>query len=205
MSEPKEILLTGHLLLAAAEWIAAETVTIVADLDIDDVAGYDGATEDAGGARTLNTLATRQEVARNVVVTITDADASITAGNVTVRGLDANGQPVGETFTMTSGAGTTTFTGNVAYSVISSVVAWGFAGVTNVDDNLKVGCGNKIGLPMGANCKLVDVFKELHNAACVAVNSEGIDRTYGTYTSDNAGGGDHTGEFWYTFKVMLNW
>ena len=204
-AKAKELLLTGHLFLAAAEFVAADTTTIVADLDIDDVAGYDGATEDLGGARTLNTLATRQEVARNVVVTITDADKSITAGNVTVRGLDANGLPVGETFTMTSGAGTNTFTGNVAYSVISSVVAWGFAGVTNEDDNLKVGCGDKIGLPMGANCKLVDVFKELHNAACIAVNPEGVDRTYGTYTSDSAGGGDHTGEFWYTYKVMLNW
>ena len=205
MSEPKEIILTGHVLFPAAAFVAAETTTIVADLDIDDVAGYNGATEDAGGARTLNTLATRMEVPRNVVVTITDADASITAGNVTVRGLDASGQPVGETFSMTSGAGTTTFTGNYAYSVISSVVAWGFAGVTNVDDNLKVGCGNKVGLPMGANCKLENVFFERHNSANVAVNSEGIDRTYGTYTSDSAGGGDHIAEYWYTYKVMLNW
>lgn len=205
MSEPKELLLTGWVTYAAAEAIAAETVTIVADLDIDDVAGYDGATEDLGGARTLNTLATRQEIPRNVVVTITDADKSITAGNVTVRGLNASGQPVGETFTMTSGAGTTTFTGNEAYSVISSVVAWGFAGVTNADDNLKVGCGNKIGLPMGANCKLENVFLEQHNAANVAVNSEGIDRTYGTYTSDNAAGGDHIMTFWYTYKVMMPW
>lgn len=205
MSEPKEILLAGWVKYTAAEAIAAETVTIVADLDIDDVAGYDGATEDLGGARTLATLATRQEIPRNVVVTITDADASITAGNVTVRGLDASGQPVGETFSMTSGAGTTTFTGDYAYSVISSVVAWGFAGVTNADDNLKVGCGTKIGLPMGANCKLENVYFERHNNANVAVNSEGINRTYGTYLSDNLGAGDHDIEFWYTYKVMLNW
>jgi hypothetical protein len=205
MSEPKEILLAGWVKYTAAEAIAAETVTIVADLDIDDVAGYDGATEDLGGARTLATLATRQEIPRNVVVTITDADKSITAGNVTVRGLDASGQPVGETFSMTSGAGTTTFTGDYAYSVISSVVAWGFAGVTNADDNLKVGCGTKIGLPMGANCKLENVYFERHNNANVAVNSEGINRTYGTYLSDNLGAGDHDIEFWYTYKVMLNW
>jgi hypothetical protein len=205
MSEPKEILLAGWVKYTAAEAIAAETVTIVADLDIDDVAGYDGATEDLGGARTLATLATRQEIPRNVVVTITDADKSITAGNVTVRGLDASGQPIGETFTMTSGAGTTTFTGDYAYSVISSVVAWGFAGVTNADDNLKVGCGTKIGLPMGANCKLENVYFERHNNANVAVNSEGINRTYGTYLSDNLGAGDHDIEFWYTYKVMLNW
>jgi hypothetical protein len=205
MSEPKEILLAGWVKYTAAEAIAAETATIVADLDIDDVAGYDGATEDLGGARTLATLATRQEIPRNVVVTITDADKSITAGNVTVRGLDASGQPVGETFSMTSGAGTTTFTGDYAYSVISSVVAWGFAGVTNADDNLKVGCGTKIGLPMGANCKLENVYFERHNNANVAVNSEGINRTYGTYLSDNLGAGDHDIEFWYTYKVMLNW
>ena len=205
MSEPKEILLAGWVKYTAAEAIAAETATIVADLDIDDVAGYDGATEDLGGARTLATLATRQEIPRNVVVTITDADKSITAGNVTVRGLDASGQPVGETFSMTSGAGTTTFTGDYAYSVISSVVAWGFAGVTNADDNLKVGCGTKIGLPMGANCKLENVYFERHNNANVAVNSEGINRTYGTYLSDSLCAADHDIEFWYTYKVMLNW
>jgi len=203
MSEPKEIYLTGHVKHLAADAILAELVTIVADLDIDDVAGYDGATEDAGGARTLAAIAARLEVPRNVVITITDADVSITAGYVTVRGLNASGFPCGETFTVKGG--TETITGNEAYSMITSVVCWGFAGVTNADDNIKVGVGNKIGLPMGRDCKLVDVFAEKHDAANVVVTPGGVNRTYGTYTTANTPNADHDMEFFYTFKAMLNW
>jgi hypothetical protein len=202
----KEIYCTGHVTYPATSTIAAETVTIVADLDIDDVAGYDGATEDLGGARTLAAIATRVEMPRNVVITVTDADASITAGHISVSGLNASGYPVREQFDMVSGAGTTTFTGNQAYSEISAVICWGFAGVTNADDNIKVGVGDKIGLPMGKDCELIDVFAAHHGGAKEAVLLSGINRTYGTYTGTSAAGaGDHEMEFWYTYKHMLNW
>jgi hypothetical protein len=201
----KEIYCTGHVLYLAADALAAETTTIVADLDIDDVAGYDAATEELGGKRTLAAIATRLEVPRNVVITVTDANASITAGNISVSGLNASGYPIREVFTITSGAGTVTFTGNEAFSEVSAVTCWGFVGCTNVDDNIKVGIGNKIGLPMGKDCQLIDVFKVHHDAAAEAVLVSGINRTYGTYTGTNAAGADHNMEIWYTYKHLLNW
>jgi hypothetical protein len=137
---------------------------------------------------------------------VTDADASITAGHISVSGLNASGYPIREQFNITSGAGTVTFIGNEAYSEISAVICWGFVGCTNVDDNIKVGVGNKIGLPMGKDCVLLDVFAAHHGGAKEAVLLSGIDRTYGTYTGTSAAGaGDHEMEFWYTFKRILKW
>lgn len=198
----KEIYEVGHVLYTAP--IAAETVTIVADIDIDDHAGYDAAAEEDGGDLTLAAIASRVVMPRNLVVTITDANASITGGYVTVFGIDANGEPVKEVFTAVGG--TQTITGNVAFAQVTRAVVWGFTGtVTAADDNVKIGVGNKIGLPMGRNCVLLDVIKDLHNNVGIQIVPANIDRTYGTYTGTNAANADHNIELWYTFKRMLDW
>lgn len=182
--------------------IAAETVTIYADTDIDDTSGYDGATEAAGGDLTLAAIGTRQVAARNVVATITDADASITGGYAAVYGYDANGMPARELFTFSGG--TETVTGNVAFMTVDKITLWGFTGTaTAADDNIKFGAGTKFGLPMGANCTLVDVLKELHANACQTITHANINRTYGTYIPTAAPAGDHNVELWYTFKRRL--
>lgn len=200
----KEIFEIGHVLYTAP--IAAETVTIVADVDINDHSGYDEAAEADGGALTLAAIASRVVMPRNLVVTITDADSSIASGgNVTVFGIDANGESVKEVFEV--GAGTATYTGNVAFAQVTKAVVWGFvaAEVTETDDNIKIGVGNKIGLPMGKDCVLIDVIKDLHNNAGIQIVPANVNRTYGTYTGTNAANADHNIELWYTFKRMLNW
>jgi hypothetical protein len=202
----KEIYDTGHVLYAAGDLVAAETVTIVADVAVNTISGHAGATVDLGGALTLAAIGTRLEVPRNVILTVTDADASITAGYVTVYGLDASGYPDSETFTLTSAGGTATYTGNKAFAEVGSAIVWGFVGETAADDKVKLGIGNKLGLPMGKDCVLIDVFADHHNAVKIAVNLAGINRTYNTYTSSSApGAGDHSIELWYTFKRLLNW
>lgn len=182
--------------------IAAEDVTIYADTDIDDTTGYDGATEADGGDLTLAAVGTRQVAARNVVATVTDADNSITGGYARVFGYDANGIPTNELFTFSGG--TQTVTGNVAFATVDKITLWGFTGtVANTDDNIKFGAGTKLGLPMGANCVLLDVIKELHANACQVVTHANINRTYGTYIPTTAPAGDHNIELWYTFKRRI--
>jgi hypothetical protein len=200
----KEIYDCGRVIFPAASTIAAETVTVVADVGVSTISGHAGATVDVGGALTLAAIATRMEMPRNVIVTITDADSSITGGYVVVAGLNASGYPISESFTIA--AGTATYTGNQAYSEISAATVYGFSGETADDDKVKIGVGNKIGLPMGKDCVLLDVYAAHHGGAKEAVLLSGVNRTYGTYTGTSAAGaGDHEMEFWYTFKRMLNW
>jgi hypothetical protein len=136
----KEIYEIGHVLYTTP--IAAETVTIVADVDINDHDGYDHTTEATGGALTLAAIASRVVMPRNLVVTITDADTSIVSGGyVTVFGIDANGESVKEVFTATGG--TQTITGNRAFAQVTKAVVWGFTAteVTETDDNIKIAHG----------------------------------------------------------------
>jgi len=161
---------------------AADTTTIYADTDIDDTTNYAGATEAAGGELTLAAIATRNNVARNVVATVTDADASITGGYAAVYGYDANGIPQREEFEFAGG--TETVTGDIAFLTVDKITIWGFAGtVANTDDNIKFGGGVKLGLPMGGNCVLLDVLKESAAGSLQVVNHAGVDRTNGTYTA----------------------
>jgi len=181
---------------------AADTTTIYADTDIDDTSGHLGATEAVGGNLSLAAIATRQNVARNVVAVVTDADASITAGYAAVYGYDANGIPARELFTFTGG--TQTVTGSIPFATVDKITVWGFTGtIANTDDNIKFGGGLKIGLPMGGNCVLLDVIKESAAGSLQVVNHAGIDRTYGTYTCTSALNGTNEQEITYTFKRRI--
>jgi hypothetical protein len=181
---------------------AADTTTIYADTDIDDTTNYAGATEAAGGDLTLAAIATRQNVARNVVATVTDADSSITGGYAAVYGYDANGIMQRELFTFSGG--TQTVTGNIPFTTVDKITIWGFAGtVANTDDNIKFGGGLKLGLPMGANCTLIDVIKESAAGSLQVVNHAGVDRTYGTYTCTSALNGTNEQEITYIFKRRI--
>jgi hypothetical protein len=181
---------------------AADTTTIYADTDIDDTTGYNGAAEAAGGDLSLAAIATRQNVARNVVATVTDANSSITGGYAAVYGYDANGIYQRELFTFTGG--TQTVTGNIPFNTVDKITIWGFSGtVDNTDDNIKFGGGLKIGLPMGANCVLIDVIKESAGGSLQVVNHAGVDRTYGTYTCTSALNGTNEQEITYIFKRRI--
>jgi hypothetical protein len=91
------------------------------------------------------TLAAQPDVPRNLTITITDANTSITAGLVTVTGIDPQGRTITEVFDVTDGL---TQTGVKIFAVVSSVVISGQAGSdAGVTDVITVGVGNVIGLP----------------------------------------------------------
>lgn len=181
---------------------AADTTTIYADTDIDDTTGYNGATEAAGGDLSLAAIATRQNVARNVVATVTDANSSITGGYAAVYGYDANGIYQREEFKFSGG--TQTVIGNIPFNTVDKITIWGFTGtVANNDDNIKFGGGLKLGLPMGGNCTLIDVIKESAGGSLQVVNHAGVDRTYGTYTCTSALNGTNEQEITYIYKRRI--
>lgn len=183
--------------------VAAETVLIAADQDIDDCTGYATVTEPTGaGNVTLDAVAARLEHPRNVVITITAGGGFLT-GNAVVYGRGMQGgKPVSEAFTFTGGG---TYTGNVPFLTVDRVCIFNVTGTLTASDNIKIGNGAKIGVPMPEGAKLVDVIKERFNLVDVVINSVYVNRTYGTYTPTSTLDAAKILELWYTVDIPFNW
>lgn len=85
-------------------------------------------------------LAAQPDVPRNATITVTDANLSITAGTVTINGVDQLGAAQSEVLNLASAL---TFTGTVLWASITSVVVAGLVG-NGVADTLAVGIGSSI-------------------------------------------------------------
>jgi hypothetical protein len=192
-----------------AEIVLAELVLIAAAQDLDDSTGYAGATEalgaswttGAGGPSGLTALAARIEHPRNVVLTHTVSGC--TGGYARVIGMGMKGELVSELFTL--GAVTATLTGNVPFLTVDRVNIWGVTGTLAAGDHLQIGCGAKLGLPMGSDCVLHDVVKERFNNVDVAVTPANINRTYGTYIPTSTLDGSKALIIWYVVKRVLTY
>lgn len=199
MGDPKKILELKQVVFDAGI-VAADTVLVAANQDVDDCTGYASAEGTGTVNITLAAVAARIEHPRNVVVTI--AGTHLTGGTVKVYGMGMNGKPTSEEFTLT-GAGT--YTGNVPFLTIDKANIFDVTGTLDATDNVYIGNGAKIGLPMPENAKLVDVVKERFNAVDIAVTPANINRTYGTYTPTSTLDGSKVLEIWYTVETLLNW
>lgn len=144
-------------------------------------------------------IAAQPDVPRNITITITDADVSISAFQINVVGVNAKGQADTEQFLF---AGGLVQTGNVAFATITSVTVTSIVGA-NAGDILDVGIGSKLGL---SNVIYVagDVFKVKRNN----VNSPPADYTVNAtyHTVDPTLGGAIVGgeDFSCWFKSNLN-
>jgi len=108
------------------------------------------------------TALTQPAVPRNVILTIVDTTPSITVGDVTIVGLDQDGNPATEVHDCAAGAGT--YTGAIAFSRITSITMANFATLGGGgDETIAVGNGDVFGLPCGPNSRLVAVLKETLN------------------------------------------
>ena len=85
-------------------------------------------------------IASQPDVPRNATITVTDADVSITAGTVTINGVDQLGAVQAEALDL---AVALTFTGTVLWASITSVVVAGLVG-NGATDTLAVGIGSSI-------------------------------------------------------------
>lgn len=208
MGDPKYIYDLRQVVFDAGI-VAAETVLIAADQDIDDSTGYANTTEatgacwttGAGGPSGLTAVAARIEHPRNIVVTHTVSGC--TGGYAKAYGIGMNGKMVSEAFTL--GAATATLTGNVPFLTVDRFYIWGVTGTLAAGDHIKIGNGAKIGLPMPEGAILVDVVKERFNGADIAVTPANVNRTYGTYIPTSTLDGAKVLELWYTIKIPLLW
>ena len=84
---------------------------------------------------------------RNVILTISDADNSITGGTARVTGLDARGLAISEVISIAASAGTSsTNTGVVPFATVTRVDLFAFTGADAGADQVSVGTGVKFGL-----------------------------------------------------------
>lgn len=129
-------------------------------------------------------VAVQPDVPRNITITVTDADTSITAGTVTVAGEDVLGNAVSEVLDL---AVALTLTGTKIFAKVDSVTVAGLTGADLTGDTLIVGVGNVIGLP--SDISAVGAVKHVFlgavriDAPVVTAGSQvsGVDVSAGTY------------------------
>lgn len=90
------------------------------------------------------TVIAQPDVPRNITVTVTDANDSVSAV-VTVTGKDMLGKPVSEVATIAAGVGKS-FVGTKMFAQVDSAVVSGTDGAA-AGDTVQVGVGNVIALP----------------------------------------------------------
>jgi hypothetical protein len=130
------------------------------------------------------TIAAQPDVPRNITVTLTDANASITAGTCTVVGTDCLGRAVTEVMDITDGL---SFTGTKIFASVTSATIADTAGTpaTGVDV-VTVGVGNVIGLPFDITAS-GDVKHSylggtrLSATVATGVSTSGVNASAGTY------------------------
>ena len=84
---------------------------------------------------------------RNIVITITDADNSITGGTARVTGTDARGMAQSEVIAIAASAGaSSTNTGVVPFATVTRVDLYAFNGTGAGIDQVRIGVGSKFGL-----------------------------------------------------------
>jgi hypothetical protein len=198
MNDPKTIMELRQVIYDNP--VVAEADDVAASQRLDAVTGYAGTTE-TDNTVVLAAIAARLEHPRNLVVTIT-AGTGLTGGAiVTAYGMGMQGVPVKEVFTYATSAAA--ITGNIPFVTVNRISVYGCTGTLGAADVITVGVGAKMGLPMGQDCKLVDVVKERFDGAEIAVTGT-VDRTYGTYTPASTLDGSKDLELWYTTKQYLS-
>lgn len=136
---------------------------------------------------------------RNLIAVLTDANASITGGTVTVTGINQNGQAISEVFTFVA-AGTQT--GLKAFSKVTSAT-WALVSgvVTASDDKIAIGVGNSLGLPTGQGA----VYEEF---LCGVFDGDAdagtFGKTYGTYIPAGTMNGAKPVEVFYRYRLPMN-
>ncbi len=146
-------------------------------------------------------IAAQPDVPRNITITITDGDASISAFQIDIVGVNAKGQAATEQFLF---AGGLVQTGSVAWATITSVTVTSRTGA-NAGDVLDVGIGIKLGLSNELYLT-TDVYKIKKNAANAIVAVAQVNVTYDTYDMSVitlAVGDDFT--IWFNSSLNMIW
>jgi hypothetical protein len=93
-------------------------------------------------------IANQPDVPRNLTALLVDANASILTGVLSIAGVDAQGRAVIETMTVAAGVGLA-FTGTKIFARVDSATISGTTGAVDAGvDQLIIGVGTLIGLPV---------------------------------------------------------
>lgn len=131
------------------------------------------------------TIAAQPDMPRNITAVLTDANASITAGLLTIVGVDHAGRAVTEVMDITDGL---TFTGTKIFASVTSATISGTAGVpASGTDVVTVGIGNVIGTEsdLTASAEVTNVYlggtRIASPTVSTGVSLSGVDASSGTY------------------------
>ena len=148
---------------------------------------------DLSGVGTLTGIV-QPDYPRNLVLTITDADTSITGIQITVSGIRANGKYDTET--------STSITGEVlskAWAYIDSITVDSIAGGVAAIDYLDIGWGDKFGLS-GSVYSNTDIYKVNINNVNSLTTSQTINTIYNTIVFTTAPDGTNDYQVWYIIR-----
>lgn len=130
------------------------------------------------------TIAAQPDVPRNLTATLTDANASITAGLLTIVGEDPVGRAVTETLTLP----TLTLTGTKIFAKVTSATISGTAGSVDAgSDQLVIGVGNVIGTPfdLTASTEVKHAYlggtRQASPTIATGISTSGVNASAGTY------------------------
>jgi hypothetical protein len=83
---------------------------------------------------------------RNITLTVTDANASMTYGEIELEGLDILGRSLSETINIAPVGGSATYAGAKCFARVTSILSL-FFNVTGGADTVSLGYGNILALP----------------------------------------------------------
>lgn len=138
----------------------------------------------ADGARVI---AAQPDVPRNLTALLVDANASILTGVLTITGVDAQGRPVTEVMTVAAGVGLALLGTKIFARVDSAVITDTTGAVDAGADQLVIGVGNVIGLPMDIERAAEVMFAYLGGAlvtptaVAVGVSTSGVNNSGAVY------------------------
>ena len=145
------------------------------------------------------TLSAQPDVPRNISITVTDGNVSISAFDIDVLGINAEGAAKIENFLF---AGGLVQVGNIAFATITSVTVNSITGA-DAGDVLDVGVGSKLGI--SNNILLTgDVYKVKIGSADYALADYTTSVTYNTVDVSTGGALGAYSEVTIWYKITLN-
>lgn len=133
------------------------------------------------------------KIPRNLVYTITDGNAGISAFSITAVGVGVDGSAVSENITF---AGGLVQQGSKIFASLTSVTVDSVVG-EGAGDLLDVGYGVKIGVPLPAGATSFSIVKLV--SAGTAEAASATDTTNNSFTSTTAPDGAKDFEIWYEY------
>jgi hypothetical protein len=150
--------------------------------------------KDLSGAGTGAMAALVQpDVPRNIKLTITDGNASISAYSIAIVGTAADGSAVTETLTFANGL---TPAGSKIFATVTSVTVSSIVG-NGAGDTLDLGYGSKLGVPVPATATALSIKKISVNKLDDAVAA--TDTANNSFTTTTAPDGTKVVAVWFTY------